>query len=450
MLESPLPRRKILVGLGFGLALPALITAARAAQPIDAAADFGLDRNDPSDQSRRLQAALDAAASEGRVLLLPGAGFAVQKLNFPGGTKVSGIVGRTILTAPGDVPVGSIENAHGLSLEGIAFQANAPETASRPEGLVEIRGSRGLTLRQCWFFNAAANGIRLDGSDATIEDCAFDGIGEAAIHAQNGAGLILRGNRIGRCGNAGIRIWRDAPGPDRSIVTANIVSGIGWTRGGNGQNGNGISIFRADDVIVADNHFADCAFSAVRVNAGRNTQIRGNTCINSGEVAIFSEFEFSGSVIGSNVIDGAATGIVITNLDAGGHLATCTGNIVRNIAPRSKTNPDTRPVGILVEADTVVANNVVENVPGIGIAAGYGPFRRNLVISANVITGAETGIAVSVVAQDTPGLVRVSGNVIDGAAHAIAGFEWENRVSDDLARDAGRFAGVAVEANSAG
>ena len=122
------------------------------------------------------------------------------------------------------------------------------------------------------------------------------------------------------------------------------------------------------------------------MNSGRDTQIRGNTCLRSGEVAIFSEFAFSGSIVADNIIDGAATGISITNLDSGGRLATCTGNIVRNIAPSSATNPDTRPIGIYAEADTVVASNSIDAVPGTGIVAGYGPYVRNVVVTGNVIT----------------------------------------------------------------
>jgi uncharacterized secreted repeat protein (TIGR03808 family) len=204
-------------------------------------------------------------------------------------------------------------------------------------------------------------------------------------------------------------------------------------------------------VIVSDNVISGCAFSAIRVNAGTNTQIRGNTCLGSGEVAIFSEFGFSGSVIADNIVDGAATGISITNLDSGGHLATCTGNIVRNITPASATNPDTRPVGIYAEADPVVANNTIEGVPGIGIVAGYGPYVRNVIVSDNVITGVETGIGVSVVQEQSPGPVRVSGNIIGkGAAHAIVGMEWERIVSDDLAADAGRYPNVTVSGNTVG
>src|SRR5690606_20224198 len=124
--------------------------------------------------------------------------------------------------------------------------------------------------------------------------------------------------------------------------------------GGNGQNGNGINIFRADEVIVADNHIADCAFTAIRLNSTNNTKISGNICLRSGEVAIFSEFSFSGSVIANNIIDGAASGISITNLDSGGRLAVCSGNIVRNITPVSLVNPDTVPIGIFAEADTAI------------------------------------------------------------------------------------------------
>ena len=39
-----------------------------------------------------------------------------------------------------------------------------------------------------------------------------------------------------------------------------------------------------------------------------------------------------GSLIANNLIDGAATGISITNLDTGGQLAVCNGNIVRNLS----------------------------------------------------------------------------------------------------------------------
>jgi uncharacterized secreted repeat protein (TIGR03808 family) len=443
-MTSPLPRRAVLAGLAAGLALPHI---ARAAQPIDAAADFGLDPTDGKDQSRTLQAALEAAAREGRLLLLPGGTFATSELEIPGGLHIIGVRGRTVLTTPGGARLAHV-NGQDITVEGVTFQAGRPEDAAGINGLIEIEDSRGVTFRECSFRNSGANGIAANGSSVTVEDCDFEAMAAAAIHTQNGLGLMIRGNRIHDCGNAGLRIWRDDDGPDGTIVSGNRIGKIDWRDGGNGQNGNGISIYKADGVIVSDNAIDGCAFSAVRINSGRNCQIRGNTCTGSGEVAIFSEFAFSGSVIADNVIDGAATGISITNLDNDGHLATCTGNVVRNIAPRSETNPDTRPVGIYAEADTVVDGNTVDMVPGAGIVAGYGPFVRNVVISDNVVTNAMIGIGVSVVQEKAPGPVRVSGNLVSGAQQAIVGLAWERVVSADLTADAGRYPNVTVENNT--
>ena len=445
-MRTHLTRRSVLTGLTLSM----LATAVRAAPVLDGAA-FGLDPAASGDQSQRLQTALDAAAAQGLPLHLPAGRYSVADVRLPDGLHLAGIPGHTILTTPGDRRLAALSGATGVLIEGIGFEAAAPETAAGVNGLVEVDGSTGVTFRQCTFRNAAGNGLMASDAAVTVEDCDFDGASAAAIHSQNGRGLLIRGNRIVAAANAGIRVWRDSPGADGTIITGNRISGIDWTDGGNGQNGNGVSVYNADEVIVADNHIANCAFTAVRINTGRNCQVRGNTCLNSGEVAIFSEFGFSGSVIANNVVDGAATGISITNLDSGGHLATCSGNIVRNIAPQSKVNPDTRPVGIFAEADAVIANNSVENVPGVGIAVGYGSFVRNVVVANNGLVGTTIGIGVSVVQEQSPGPVRVDGNIIGaGTEHAIVGLEWEKIVSDDLARDAGRYPNVSVDGNVVG
>jgi len=441
-------RRSVLGGLAAGLALSAVATSVWAAQPIDAAQDFGLDPNDAGDQTQKLQAALNAAAGEGRLLLLPAGNFSVAGLTLPSGLNMTGIPGKTILTTPGSSRLGFMSGTSGSLFTGITFQANTPESAAGVNGLIEIENSTGVTFQQCEFLNAAGNGIAASGSAVTIEDCRFAGATAAAIHSQNGQGFIIRGNRINGADNAGIRIWRDAPGADGSIISGNQIRKIDWKDGGNGQNGNGISIYNAEEVIVSDNHISDCAFSAVRINTGKNCQIRGNVCVGSGETAIYSEFAFSGSVIADNIVDGAATGIAITNMDQGGHLATCTGNIVRNIAPHSTTNPDAQPVGIYAEADVVVANNTIDTVPGAGIVAGFGPYVRNVVVSNNLITNAMIGIGVSVVQEQSPGPVRVTGNMISGAQQGIVGMEWQKVVSDDLAKDASRYPNITVSDNT--
>lgn len=410
--------------LGASVSLP---LAARA-QPVTLAP--GSD----ADQTAALQAALESAA--GRVSL-PAGRFRVSGLRVPGNLIIEGVPGATWLVGTGAM-LGSITNQSNIVLRDIGFVGN-----SGGDPLFGVEAASAIRFERCVFRDNAGIALGLRQAAATISDCDFSGHGDAAIHAVDSAGLLISGNRIANCGNAGIRIWRSQSGPDGSILTQNRISGIDWRGGGNGQNGNGINVYLAGQVIVADNHIADCAFTAVRLNTTHNTIVTGNVCLRSGEVAIFSEFGFSGSIIADNLVDGAATGISITNLDTDGHLATCSGNIVRNIAPRSAVNPDTIPIGIFVEADVAVTGNVVTAVPGAAIAAGWGPYLRNVAITGNVVTESRIGIGVSVVEE--AGAVTLSGNLVSGATDGdIVGMRWTDIAEPDLIANAARYGHVSV------
>jgi uncharacterized secreted repeat protein (TIGR03808 family) len=437
-------RRHIIASLGSVLAAPAIVGRAVAEDFVNPF-DFGLQSDMEDDQTAAIQAAIDQAANFGKDVLFPSGEYYVTNLRFHGNTRYIGNSGGTYLQSWEDGPVASAGSGSHMVIDGITFGGGAGGAT-----IFLLEETENATFRDCGFDNG---GIAIEGRSASamIENCRFGFQQDAAIHSLNSrGGMFVRSNRISDSGNAGIRIWRDDEARhDGSIVSGNSISRVDWRGGGNGQNGNGVNVFQADDVIVSDNVISDCAFTAVRVNAGRNTQVRGNTCLNSGEVAIFSEFGFSGSVIADNIIDGAATGIDITNFDTGGHLATCTGNIVRNIYPSSVVNPDTRPVGIYAEAETVVANNTIEAVPGIGIVGGYGTFLRNVVISDNVFYAVHIGIGVSVVQDPSPGHVSITGNVVsDPLDYGIVGLEWEKIVSDDLARDAANYPHVTIANNT--
>lgn len=418
-------RRHALAALaGFAASLPLTARAQTVA----------LMQGSDADQTAALQAALDGA--NGR-LTLPAGRFRVAGLRIPGNLVLEGVPGATWLIAAGAM-TGSIAGQSNIVLRDIGFAGT-----SGGDPLFGVEGSTAITIERCSFRDNSTIALGLRGSAATIRDCDFSGHGDAAIHSLDSLGLLVTGNRIENCGNAGIRIWRSQSGPDGSIVTQNRISRIDWRGGGNGQNGNGINVYLANAVIVADNHIADCAFTAVRLNTTHNTQVTGNVCLRSGEVAIFSEFGFSGSIIADNLVDGAATGISITNLDAGGHLASCAGNIVRNITPNSPVNPDTIPVGIFVEADVAVTGNVVSAVPGAGIAAGWGPYLRNVAITGNVVTDSRIGIGVSVV--ENSGAVTLAGNIVSGATEgSIVGMRWTEIAEPDLLANAGRYGHVSL------
>jgi uncharacterized secreted repeat protein (TIGR03808 family) len=405
-------RRQVLVGLaGAGLVEPAFGQAESLLPDSDA------------DQSMALQTALHAATGSGH-LRLPAGRFRVSGIRFPGNLVVEGVPGATWLVANG-ASVGAASGIANLVLRDIGFAGDSGEAV-----LYSIEASQAITVERCSFRDSPATALGIFASGATIRDCDFAGHGDAAIHALDNEGVLITGNRITNCGNAGIRVWQSESGPDGTIVTHNRISDIDWRGGGNGQNGNGINVFLADEVIVADNHITDCAFTAIRLNTTRNSIVSGNQCFNSGEVAIFSEFGFSGSIIAQNIVDGAAGGISITNMDTGGEVAVCTGNIVRNITPRSEVNPDTSPFGIYAEADVAVSGNMVENVPGVGIGAGWGPYLRNVAVTGNVVTTSRIGIGASV--ADGAGAVTVSGNQVADCDYAIAGMAWHDVAEPDL------------------
>ena len=447
--KRPFPRisrRGVLAGLAAIAAAPVY------GQVLLDGTDAGLAPNLSTDQTAALRAALERAVAEGRPLFLAAGEYRIDGLEIPPGVTVIGVQGQTRLLAAGSGPAARIVSSRDVVLEALTFM-RAPEARGPGEdrGLLEIELSRQVELTRCRFAESNGFGLVVLQGSASIDRCSFEGLHNAAIFSRDSiGGIVATNNQIEGCGNGGILIWGSEPGhSDGSIILGNKIRGIYAEGGGNGQNGNGVNVFNADNVIVADNQIDGCAFTAVRCNATRNAQIRGNICTRCGEVAIFSEFGFSGSVIAGNTIDGAATGISMTNLDSGGRLAVCSGNIVRNIIDASPVNPDTRPVGIFAEADTAITGNTVDTVPGVGIMAGWGPYLRNVVVANNVVTAARTGIAVSVVTDPAPGPVRVDGNIVAGPMdYAIAGMAWEEVVSDDLVRDARKYPHVTIGSNT--
>lgn len=437
-------RRKFLAGLGvIGLAQPAMAALAQNTPVLDAR-NLGLVADADFDQSAVFQTALDTAARTGVALFLPSGGYRVSAINLPSNLKLFGIAGASVLKAAAAGPVLTAWDRAHISIEGIDIDGARGNNDAGD--LIHLSNCDDISLMAMGVRRGSESGIYLENCSGSVTRCDIFGFRLNGIHAQNSAGLILSQNTIAECGNGGIRVWRYESGPDGTIVTGNRITKI-LSDSGNGQNGNGINIFRADEVIVADNNITGCAFSAIRANSTNNTIIRGNICTQSQEVAIFSEFAFTGSIIADNLVDQAAQGISITNFDNGGRLAICSGNIVRNIWPSSPTNPDTSPAGIYAEADTAITGNVVENVPGVGIGAGWGPYLRNVLVSNNIVRDTQIGIAVSV--AEGAGAARIAGNLISGAERvAIAGMAWTEFVGSDLAVTPDQFAKITIDGNT--
>ena len=429
-------RRKFLALSGsatIGVAVSLTPNIARAAPPKNSlnAADLGLRPNISTHQSATLQEAVYGAAAKQLPLFIPAGSYVVDGINLPTNSHIFGVNGQTILQQNSNTPIIESENGDNVIIENINFEGYFASADSA--SIANLSRSKNLTITQCQFYSGNGSGLRLFACNGQIVSNQFYDISQAALFTENSTRLTIMRNEIYDIGNNGILIWQTEKAADGSIVSHNHIYKISDRDGGNGQNGNGINVFKANGVIISDNQFEQCAYSAVRINDGNDCQIINNQCRNIGEVALYAEFGFNGVMINNNLVDTAGAGISVANLDQAGHLAVVKGNLLRNLTLRAyaTSNDDSRAYGIAAEADALIEGNVIENATNFGIGGGYGEYLRNVSVVNNMLKDCGYGIMASV-AQGA-GRMTISQNSINNARQgAIVGFEWHEVTTSDL------------------
>jgi uncharacterized secreted repeat protein (TIGR03808 family) len=431
-----------------------LAVTAAPAQPVQdrapsaaGAAPKALRLSPDQDQTAVLQRAVAGAARDRTPVHLPPGRYRVGGLALASGVRLVGAgVGATVLVQAGAEPLALARGGEQIGLSGMTLEGS-PAAGATP--LVSFTDIAGLDLANLALTRTRGTAMRLERCGGRVERCSVSDA-DVAIFSLDATGLQVVGNVVENCRNNGIQIWRSQKGYDGTQVLANRVANVRAEAGGSGQNGNGINVFRAGGVIVAQNVIRDCAFTAIRNNSGDNVQILGNSCANLGEVAIYAEFTFEGCVIANNLIDRASVGVSITNFNENGRLAVATGNIARRLFRR--LNPETGAygggIGIAVEADTAVSGNVIEEAELAGIAIGYGTYQRNVLCSGNVVRRCAYGVTVSVVPGSGP--AQIANNILAECSRGkVVGFEYEKAVSGELADGADRrFPHISVHGNS--
>lgn len=435
-------RELMLAGLGVGLAVVGpRIAVARGMSTSDVMPGDGV-----TDQTAALQDAANAAAQSGEPLRLAAGTYSTGRLTLKSGTHIKGVPGRTILRYRSGNAILATQETDNVRLSGLVLDGG-DKPLNSGGALLMATGATHLHISDCRFMGSSEGGVVLRRVAGRITNCEIGDIGKTALFSEDADGLEIAHSHVHDCGDNGILIWRSKIGEDGTLVTSNRIERIAAKSGGSGQNGNGINIFRADSVVVSANSITDCAFSAIRSNAGSNCQMIGNSCARLGEVALYAEFSFQGVVIANNIVDAAAMGVSVTNFQQGGRLAIVRGNIIRNLFFRKSV--DVRGVGIAVEADTVVSDNVIENAPAYGILVGWGDYLRNVSVTDNLIRNAHIGIGVSV--SPSAGTALITDNLItdtkDGAIRAMNG---PTPIGPDLAHHSAKaFPNLSVYANVA-
>ncbi|HRK18828.1 MAG TPA: TIGR03808 family TAT-translocated repetitive protein [Hyphomicrobiaceae bacterium] len=404
------------------------------------ATDAGVVPGLGKDQGAALQAALDRAVERGLGLLLPPGRVVASNVVLRAGAVLAGSGRSSVLVYGGGGTMFRGAGADGVTLRDFAIDgAERPLDRARARALVDLETTRGVSIDGLSVTGSAGDGLALSGCSGRITRTLVDGVADAGIFSLDAdlasGSVAISDVQVRNCRDNGILIWRSVKGDDGSRVTNATIALIGNKSGGSGQFGNGVNVFRAGGVAVTGCHITQCAYSAVRGNAADNIRMIGNGIADIGEVALYAEFGFSGAVIANNVVDGAATGIAVTNFDHGGRLAVVQGNLVRNLRRRDHEPVDKRGEGIAVEADAAVSGNVVEGAPSIGILIGWGKHMRDVAATGNIVRDCGVGIGVSVSVD--AGRVLVANNVVSGSRHgAIVAMDHDNRIGVLSERDA--------------
>jgi len=394
---------------------------------------YGVAPDRTGDQSRAISRLFNEAAEKGMPVFLPAGDYRISGIALPDMLWVSGVPGRTRLIHTGGGRFLTGEGLSKLTLSDLVFDGGGKSLGEEAGGLINLRGVADLTIDNCTITGSTRHGINAERCGGRITANSISQASASGIYAVESQRLAITANTVSDCGNGGILVHRWEAAEDGTMVSGNRVFKIAATDGGTGENGNGINIFRAWNVMVTDNHVSDCAFSAIRANAATNVQISGNQCLRSGETAIYSEFGFQGAIVSGNLVDGAANGILIVNFDEGGRLATVSDNIVRNLHSDGPYVHDGAGFGfgIAAEADTVISGNVIETAPKWGLMLGWGPYMRGIVATGNLVRGAGGGCAVTVV--EGAGTALIANNLFEDVRDgAILGYRWNDKATGDL------------------
>ena len=449
-----LDRREMMmsgIGLGAGLAATAAGTRAVMAQGTVAPSisqsvlDHGVRPNAKTNQTGKLQKAIDAAAGAGAILHFPAGEYRTGKLTLKSNSILAGVAGQSLLKLTGDRAALTARSAANVHLSGLILDGGgiAPGAGGNASALFSADLVERLSVTGCMITGSTANGISLTRCSGKISDNEFEKAAITGLFCIDSGGLEISHNTVRDCGNNGIQVWRSTAGEDGTIIAQNRVENIRAERGGSGQNGNGINVFKAHSVQVTGNRITDCTFSAIRGNAASNFQVIGNSCARLGEVAIYAEFGFEGAMIVNNLIDEAASGISITNFNEGGRMAVAQGNLIRNLFLRKGK----RGFGISVEADAMVSGNLIEGAPGGGIMIGWGKYLRDVNVTGNLVREARVGIGISTTAG--AGYAFVTNNMVSRAAEGgVRAMDRNKLLGPDLTKSSAEsYRNIAVFGN---
>ncbi|UTD26742.1 TIGR03808 family TAT-translocated repetitive protein [Bradyrhizobium sp. WD16] len=432
------------------------------------AADYGLTSGS-ADQTAHLQAAINAAQTQGLPLFIPKGTFPVTSVNITAPIEIYAVPGQAKITGFGRSPTinivgstdgdGDEDDRFGpVTIRDLSFDgASQTFPAGGLSAIIQAAWIDFINVLNCAISNSGGIGIYLYKCRGRIEGNQIFGSKKYAVLNHDASNVVfIDRNVVTYSSDNGICVVRSSAGSDQGVISNNQIGFTSALSGGSGENGNAILVVNANYVKVIDNMTYNSAFSGIRANASSNAVISGNQCYGSGESAIYVEAPAAGTswvggVISSNRVETCGVGIVAANSNNGGRWISITGNQVSNCTNNTITYPggsyQTWGRAIYAEADCLVANNQVAAATDWGIyvfAVNYnGIFGAEKVLAQvenNNVRNCAGGIGFYQ-ADTTHTRVLIGGNMISGytttSRYAAIVAATYNGVTNEITKVAG-------------
>ena len=131
----------------------------------------------------------------------------------------------------GGGPLISTDGAGRVALSGLLLHG-ADRPLGADHGLVDLSGVADLSMSDCVVERSGGFGARLRACGGRIERCDFRGVAAGGVFTTDATGLAIDDNRLERCGDNGVQVWRSAAGDDGTRVTGIRISDIRSISGG--------------------------------------------------------------------------------------------------------------------------------------------------------------------------------------------------------------------------
>jgi hypothetical protein len=212
------------------------------------AADYGLTSGS-SNQTANLQAAINAAQTQGLPLFIPPGSYPITSVNITSSVEIYSAVLAAQIVGFGRSPTLNVGSGvagtrigpviiRGLHLYG----ANQSFPGGTDPAIIQSSEVDGLIIRDCLIRDSGYHAIRLTESSGRIQSNEIPGAREIAIYIYDSSNAVfIDQNVITYSGNNGVYIYRSTAGGDQSVISNNQIGLTSANGGGTGWNGNACS-----------------------------------------------------------------------------------------------------------------------------------------------------------------------------------------------------------------